>query len=297
MIEILKDSSERVSISLNSGGVGVEADGAVVADIESLPEGTVVRTFTATHDTLNVGTYYFDWPLSLADEDGEFRVRWSFAVGGESITKLDYVSIVTPYATPGDIERTFPNLADKPYAEIVAKERLARSIIDEYCGQRFTKWHGTVRVVGGGSNVLLLNQRILSLDPFGISVNGTAIDTVAAGVYTDSAGRIVAHPASGMWGVKPDLWDYSGGFFKDNYVYEVTGWFGWEGVPADVSLATAMLVNDYYCTDNAWRQKGVETITASDWRLQMHDRAFTGTGNMDVDRLLNKYVYMSVAII
>lgn len=295
MIEILKDSSERISITLNSGGTGVTADGDVTAYIDVLPEGDTVRTYIATADPINIGTYYFDWPLALSHEDGSYRVRWVFAINGETVEKSDYVEVVTAYATPGDIVNMYPNLADKPYAEILSKERLARSIIEDYCGQRFNKWYGSVRAVGQGTNVLLLNNRILSLT--GLQMNGIPIDYVAAGLEVDTAGRIVAYPSHGMWGIKPDLWDYSGGFFKEGRAYVVTGVFGWEGVPSDVSLATAMLVNDYYCHDNAWRQKGIETVSASDWRFQLSERALNGTGNLDVDRLLNKYVQVSVVVI
>lgn len=85
--------------------------------------------------------------------------------------------------------------------------------------------------------------------------------------------------------------------WKQDYPFEITGDWGYKTVPANVKEAARLLVNDYACSEAAYRDRYLESIKAADWRLQFSSRAWESTGNARADQLLDEYVLLDWAVI
>ncbi len=84
---------------------------------------------------------------------------------------------------------------------------------------------------------------------------------------------------------------------KNDYPFEITGDWGYKSVPAPVKEAARLLVNDYACSEQLYRDRYLESIKAADWRLQFSSRAWEYTGNVRADQLLSEYVILDWAVI
>lgn len=85
--------------------------------------------------------------------------------------------------------------------------------------------------------------------------------------------------------------------WKQDYPFAITGDWGYKTVPANVKEAARLLVNDYACSEAAYRDRYLESIKAADWRLQFSSRAWESTGNVRADQLLDEYVLLDWAVI
>lgn len=83
----------------------------------------------------------------------------------------------------------------------------------------------------------------------------------------------------------------------DDYSFTITGDWGYKSVPVAVQEAAKLLINDYACSEAAYRDRYLETIKASDWELDFNSRAWDSTGNVRADQLLSEYVLLDWAAI
>jgi hypothetical protein len=72
--------------------------------------------------------------------------------------------------------------------------------------------------------------------------------------------------------------------------YNISGQWGWNSVPAAVQEAAALLAHDYACADVLYRDRYLTSMTAADWRIQFNAGAFSDTGNVRANQLLEEYV-------
>ena len=112
----------------------------------------------------------------------------------------------------------------------------------------------------------------------------------SASVLTDPTIEPVASRPGGVI-VTPTA---SGGAtkWKSDYPFEITGDWGYKRVPEPVREAARLLVNDYACSEQLYRDRYLESIKAADWRLQFSARAWDHTGNARADHLLAEFVLM-----
>lgn len=133
----------------------------------------------------------------------------------------------------------------------------------------------TVALPGGGSASVLNDPTI------------TPVTSRPAAVTTSRTGEVF----TGGVTVAPTA---SGGAtkWKSDYPFEITGDWGYERVPEPVREAARLLVNDYACSEQLYRDRYLESIKAADWRLQFSTRAWDHTGNARADHLLAEFVLM-----
>lgn len=125
-------------------------------------------------------------------------------------------------------------------------------------------------------------------DGFNPGYNGAGqlVDPTLTPVSARPGGVTVAPGASG----RSTPW-------KNDYPFQITGDWGYKTVPANVKEAAKLLVNDYACSEIAYRDRYLESIKAADWRLQFNSRAWEYTGNVRADQLLSEYVILDWAVI
>lgn len=236
-------------------------------------------------------------PYAATTTDGTVEVTLSFTYAANNYEQVQKYEVVTPYLTKSEIKYIVGDATDH---EIEMIERAVRLIINAHCGQNFGKYIGPLNVTGGGESILRLPRRLISLnnindnDYWSGAVNvrggGWFLQTKTIGVpsiradyygyhYNPNTGVISAPPLSGVFGP-----------FLENYEYVIDGTWGWDEVPEAVREAARLLVNDYACGDNNYRDRFLTSMTAADWRIQFHEGAFTNTGNVRANQLLSEFV-------
>ena len=267
-------------------------DATVVSATASLNGGTPVNLTLSSDANKRTAT------LPFIDNEGIVVVDWTFTTntfsGSEEVTVSDTYEVVTPILSDFEIKEIHPQAT--PY-EAVRIEAAVRHIIEAHTGQRFGKFVGEYNVRGSDNNVLQLPSRLMQLE----TVNGSD----ATGYFTIEAdGYLMRHFP---WGVPPVKADYYGlhqhvggvihnpnnvklGEFYKSMTYTINGIWGWNEVPPKVKEAAKLLVNDYACGDNAYRDRYLTSMTAADWRIQYNSQAFAKTGNVRADQLLSDYV-------
>jgi len=235
--------------------------------------------------------------LPYVNHEGTVRVNWTFSVptfDGTAMSTITHTyDVVTPILSEPEIREIHPNATA---SEVIRIEKAVRHVINAHTGQRFGLFEGVRAVRGSGGSALFLPERLLSL---------TSVDNGPGTNYViDSQGYILRYFP---WGVPPVKADFYGlhmhvggvihnpnnvhlGDWSERRTYEIDGRWGWEEVPSQVSEAAKLLVNDYACADQTYRDRYLTSMTAADWRIQFHDGAFAKTGNVRADQLLSDFV-------
>ena len=327
MAEILLNTNSPVKIKVFWRGQPQDADSNPIVKIYDITEdpaitpailpGQLLQTITSTKVETDQGVYEAYPPLSLTTRNRTLKFLWQYDIGGENITKEHLVFCVTPYC---DITQAVDDLGfgvdpsdpnHKTYDEILAAERYARKIIENYTGQNFYLYDDVQTVYGSGSDVLplpyklntlhelyqndiLLEDTINNVSNWGYNVQ---ISESGFGVRVNRANMLdnTVYTANGM--VPPSI-NYSGSgmFFKD-YTYRVQGRYGWDKVPDEIEIACVELMRDYFSRDKMWRNKYVKNVKTFDWNFEYNGDSFVGTGNLYVDKLLDAYVLTQMVVI
>lgn len=131
-----------------------------------------------------------------------------------------------------------------------------------------------------------------SAGPFDNNIYGNydrsddSTDTLYGPLNARPGGITVAPGASG----RATAW-------KQDYPFAIRGDWGYKTIPANVKEAARLLVNDYACSEAAYRDRYLESITSADWRLQFSTRSWDSTGNVRADQLLDEYVLLDWAVV
>jgi hypothetical protein len=65
---------------------------------------------------------------------------------------------------------------------------------------------------------------------------------------------------------------------------------GYRAIPPDVEAATRMLIEDIDCGKLDYYKRYINAYNTDQFRIQFDKGMTSGTGNMMVDRILDKYV-------
>lgn len=270
--------------------------------IRAVRGGTVLHEFNPALDTVNVGmNLSLTLPLKLVLESQSFSIHWDLAVDGDRfrfVTDVDIVSPILPLPEVMEITGALTREAAVP------AERRVRYIIESVTNSRFYPYTAAVPVSTKGSNVLLLPDRLLQLHSLSFSSYFYPVENIIIGdrtitidpdkwltIKSDYEG-IPGHPGQQV------VWNpYRHNAFSSNITYLVNGLWGYATTPPAVQEAARLLLKDYGCNENLWRQRGLEAITVGDSRFQYGERTFSGTGNLDADRLLSDYRKSDIFII
>lgn len=270
------------------------------------------------------------WEMQLpyiGSDTNNVEVVWNFTIDGVagSFDETYAYEAVTPLLSKQEILRILDmDVADEDVWEV---EAAVRHVIQAHTGQKFGfDKSKTLTVEGHGESALRLPERLVNLE--GISTLTAILNPLAAVIVSDgwylkkgwsyevtpiettslywtgddydgdaapgepgyekpSHGPITVAPGAGGNATK----------WRDDYPFEITGDWGYKTVPPAVKEAAKLLVNDYACSEAAYRDRYLESIKAADWRLQFSSRAWESTGNARADFLLSEYVMMDWAVI
>lgn len=315
-MEIYVETPREVTIPLPLGFTGVTYT-ITKNGITSSPANPVSPTTTSVNVKI---------PYAQTINEGEGIINVSFTMDaiqytGSTAKKVSF-DVVTPYLT---MEQSKAILADATLTdtEVMEVEQAVRYIINAHCGQSFGKRVKDQVVVGSGETALALPERLMDitgLKTLSAVLNPSSTWIIADGwylkkryhdivseiqntsVYWNGEGvyDFEEFPSSAPNGRIPDRHGHgqiiaapgarAGTKWKDDYPFTITGTWGYSQVPLSVVEAAKLLMNDYACSEQAYRDRYLDSVTAADWRLQFNAQAFLNTGNVRADQLLNNYV-------
>jgi hypothetical protein len=273
--------------------------------VEVYDGSTLLHTFPTV--AAITGGYRVQLPFSLVSYDRSFVVKWAFdytETTTQHYTSETFVEVVTPYVTASEFAAALPEVDISP-AEFTRLERRIRGVIDNYTGQRFGRYVGTRQTIGSGDTELKVSDRLIRLDNItGANIIYSEANVASPGLYTVRGdGWYVGFSAPTPTGdyvfenviMDPDS-VYSRGF-RDNFVYNVTGVWGWETVPSQVTEAALILMEDELCPQSEYRDRYLKSISGDGWRYEYVPNAYYGTGSVIADQILAQFRYNTMTVI
>lgn len=249
-------------------------------------------------------------------DDSYYLVVYQGSIDQDSIVVEDNLEIKRPYVDPNRLATTASEIAE--YAK---HERIARAIIDSITGGFYytSEW---VDHVGQGTDYLPIWQRaykiveayensslvydaslespVLGEWSYELTKDKTAIikNAATAGLVENRAEQkgLNLHVApSDSFNVYDT--DYSenaytfsaGSAFPEGWDYLFLLETGYKVVPHDIHEAALMLIDDIKCGKIDYYKRYVTSYNTEQFRVQFDKSVLDGTGNMLVDKILDKY--------
>ena len=292
MNEIFRNSTHNVYLDIHGG----------VADAP--PTAVVGTTPLAVQGPETIGAAQ-RWTaiVSLAQTQnvGPLAVDWSFSIGGQPVQKTDYFSVVVPLVDISDVRGELEVPVNITDSQIMRAERQVRRIVERTCGQQFSPTKETVLVKGSGATSIKLPKRLISID--NVTDPRTGLQLVNFDIRNDGWNLIRTSymynsPTLTVTGPIFDPYNYNYTLtWLSGHEWSITGTWGWNYPPPAVQDATLVLIEQRLCPETIYRDNYFTSMKASDWRFDIGNGAFTGTGNVVSDQLLAPYIVSNVAVI
>jgi len=279
----------------------------------------VVESNTSSIVTLELPEYF-----SKYDESYHLEIYEAVYVTGQTDPNLgdivveDNLNIERPYIDPSSLGTTASEIK-----EYEGYESLARAIIDSVTGGFYYET-SYIETVGQGTDYMPLWEKaykvlkvyenaelVYDVDNedgpalgdwnYLITKDKTAItkDPVAA---VDAMNRSERKPARMALAASDSIFMFDtedsgntltvqpGVVFGQGVDYIFLLETGYRVVPIDIQDATSMLINDIKCGKLDYYKRYVSSYSTDQYRLQFDKGLFEGTGNLLVDKILDKYI-------
>jgi hypothetical protein len=269
-----------------------------------------VLTYTLTDNFLK---YDKSYPVTIYES---ITVSGVQDIRGDIVLQ-DNLDIVRPYVDPATLGTTPTEVTE--YTEY---ENLARAIIDSVVGGFYYK-RTYLELVGQGTDYIPLwdkTHKILTVHENAELVYDSSEDPSALSSYNylitkdktaitkdpveavDALNRAERKPARIPLGYSDSisLFDTedsgnvqtvsSGVAFPEGADYIFLLETGYKVVPYDIQDATKMLINDIKCGRLDYYKRYVKAYSTEQFKIEYDKRLLDGTGNILVDKILNKYL-------
>ena len=269
-----------------------------------------VLTYTLTDNFLK---YDKSYPVTIYES---ITVSGVQDIRGDIVLE-DNLDIVRPYVDPATLGTTPTEITE--YTEY---ENLARAIIDSVVDGFYYK-RTYLEVVGQGTDYIPLwdkTHKILTVHENAELVYDSSETPAALSNYNylitkdktaitkdpvevvDALNRAERKPARIPLGYSDSisLFDtedsgnvqtVSGGVaFAEGTDYIILLETGYKVVPYDIQDATKMLINDIKCGKLDYYKRYIKSYSTEQFKIEYDKRLLDGTGNILVDKILNKYV-------
>lgn len=249
-------------------------------------------------------------------DDSYYLVVYQGSVNQDSIVVEDNLEIKRPYVDPNKLATTASEIAE--YAK---HERIARAIIDSVTGGFYYTvewvdhvgqgtdylpiWQRTYKIVQAYENSSLVydvnsENPVLGEWSYELTKDKTAIikNAATAGLVenrSEQKGLNLHVAPSDSFNVYDT--DYSenaytfssGSAFPEGWDYLLLLETGYKVVPHDIYEAALMLIDDIICGKIDYYKRYVTSYNTEQFRVQFDKTVLDGTGNMLVDKILDKY--------
>lgn len=273
------------------------ADYTYVVYVEDLVDHSI-ETSEIQSDANGVLTY--EIPLAKVQFDRKFLIRF-YDSEQEHVLYEENLDIVRPYANPNTLG-TLPS----EISEYKTYEMIARAIIDTQIEDGFYNHKAIYQVEGNGADYMPVwrdANRVLKVYENNVLVFD--IDTPDTNLYTykvtlDNSAIVkeLTGYNNNIISANPILPISRGdlaydarryGQFPKGYDYLFVIDEGHRTIPVDVEKATLMLIEDLKCGNLDYYKRYVSSYNTDQFRVQFAKELFEGTGNVIVDKILDKY--------
>lgn len=238
-------------------------------------------------------------PQSKLEYDRKFSFKIS-TLSGTTVVDSN-LDIVRPYVDPSKLGTTASEVAEYKMLELVA-----RSIIDSHIVDGFYNEKHIVQTVGLGSDFFPIwedinkvlkvyenNEIVYDIDDetvgeytYVVTLDNSSVQRVETDQYNRFESRPVRIPVSPG---NLAFYGYAGADFPEGYDYVLVLDIGYKAVPADIEYATTILIDDLKCGKLDYYKRYVTSYNTDQFKIQFDKMSFNGTGNMIVDKILEKY--------
>jgi len=268
------------------------ASTAVTVNVTDLFDSTLVmdavQVTTTSASKINISV-----PLKY-DADYKVQVYNTHAtVAAANLIFEDVYEVRRPYVDPNTKGTTATEIA--AYA---TDEQLARAIIDSIVDDGFYYTKKNINAIGNGSdfipvwdnvkviNAVYENNVLVTSKTFELTKDGSAITQTYTGELNRSESAPVLLPASNS-DYTELIYGYTG--FPREYDYRINADVGYINVPSDIKRATELLIEDISCGRLDYYKRYIGAYNTDQFRIQFDKAVFQGTGNILVDKILEKY--------
>jgi hypothetical protein len=289
--------------------------------IEDLLEQTETEIVLNSNNNY-ILTYELTEEFTKYDKSYPVTIYESITVSGVQDVRGDIVvednlDITRPYLDPETLGTTPTEIA-----EYTDHENLARAIIDSVTGGFYYK-RSYLEVVGQGTDYVPLwekTHKILTVHENAELVYDSSENPKAIGVFnylitkdksaitkdplelTDALNRAERKPARIPLAYSDSISMFdtedsgnvqtvsSGVGFAEGTDYIFLLEVGYKVVPYDIQDATRMLINDIKCGKLDYYKRYVKSYSTEQFKIEYDKRLLDGTGNILVDKILDKYV-------
>lgn len=264
--------------------------------LEDLVDGSV-ETVNVTSDQASKVEYV------ITRANAQFDRTFLVQIKDESseIVVDSTLDVLRPYVDYTKLGTTASEIQEYKILELVA-----RNIIDNVVLDGFYNTKKILQTSGLGTDYIPLWDRVnkilkvyennvLVYDAdapedyqfsYSVTPDRSAIQRVESGIYNRSESQPIILPGpSGNIG----FYGYSGSDFPNGYDYTFVLDVGYKTVPSDIEEATKMLIEDIKCGKLDYYKRYVTAYNTEQFRIQFDKSVFDGTGNMIVDKILEKY--------
>jgi hypothetical protein len=267
--------------------------------VEDLIDHSVVETEVES-DANGVVEYVL--PLEKVQFDRKFLIRF-YDTEHEHILYEENLDVIRPYIDPSKLGTTASEIAEYKMLELVA-----RSLIDTYVNDGFYNHKQIVQATGQGIDYFSLwddtnkvlkvyenNVLVYDVDTpeenifdYVVTLDNSAIQRVVNDHYNRAESTPGTYlPAYGDLG---NVGSNRTVDFPKGYDYTFILDTGFKAIPADVEYATKVLIEDLKCGKLDYYKRYVTGYNTDQFRIQFDKSVLDGTGNMLVDKILDKYV-------
>jgi hypothetical protein len=236
----------------------------------------------------------------------------------------DNLEIMRPYVNPTTLARTNGSGTATEINEYIKYEGLARAIIDSIVPGGFYYERSWYEVNGNGTDYLAIWDRVYKIlkayennelvwdstqDPaalyewnYLLTKDKTAIIKEWNQQMTDSYVRAVGTPKGVPLGESDSIYLYdtedspvtlavaAGVTFPITFNYLFSLETGYKVVPYDIQDAITMLIDDIKCGRMEYHKRYILDYSTDQYKIKIDKSALAGTGNILVDRILEKYI-------
>ncbi len=266
--------------------------------VEDLVDHSIQETEITSSST---GVVTYTLPAAKVQFDRQFLIRF-YDTEHEHIIYESNLDIIRPYTNPNDLGTTASEIA-----EFKKWELIARSLIDTYTGIGFYNHKSILQVEGNGldympvwrdanrvlkvyeNNVLIYDVDTPETNAFNYKVT---LDNSAIVKEFTGATDVIITPSPSLPIARGD-YAYDGrnyGTFAKGADYLFVLDEGFRAIPADIQYATEMLIDDLKCGKLDYYQRYVTAYNTDQFRIQFDKAILNGTGNVIVDKILDKYM-------
>ena len=248
------------------------------------------------------GKLVYEIPLAQVQYDRKFFIKF---YDTEHIHTLyeENLDIVRPYIDPNKLGTTASEIEEYKVLEMVARSLIDTVIVNGFYNSKhivqrngdgsdyFAIWEDINKVLKVYENNVLIydvDTPETNVFEFKTTFDNSAVERVIDGQYNRLEQGTQQYPKD--FGDLANIFGTSAVGFPKGWDYTFVLDIGYRALPPDVEYAAKLLIEDLKCGKLDYYTRYVTSYNSDQYRIQFDKKIFEGTGNMIVDKILDKYV-------